>query len=73
MPSPTGFREAAQRATSNRGHQLIANWNILHAREAYEDAEDLSERRHLLRLWLKAHVFTGANDLLREGIPERGD
>ena len=53
--------------------QLIANWNILHAREAYQDAEDPAERRHLLRLWLKAHDFTGANELLREGIPERGD
>ena len=51
--------------------QLIANWNILHAREAYMDADDPAERRHLLRLWLKAHEFIGANDLLREGIPER--
>jgi hypothetical protein len=53
--------------------QLIANWNTLHAREAYEDADDPSERRHLLRLWLKAHEFAGASDLLRDGIPERGD
>ena len=53
--------------------QLIANWNILHAREAYHDAEDPAERRHLLRLWLKAHEFTGANELLRSGIPQRGD
>jgi hypothetical protein len=53
--------------------QLIANWNILHARESYDDAEDPAERRHLLRLWLRAHDFVGANDLLREGIPERGD
>ena len=52
--------------------QLIANWNILHAREAYEDAEDPAARRHLLRLWLKAHEFIGANELLREGIPDRG-
>ena len=51
--------------------QLIANWNILHAREAYEDAEDPAERRHLLRLWLKAHDFAGVNELLREGIPKR--
>jgi hypothetical protein len=49
--------------------QLIANWNILHAREAYRDADDPAKRRHLLRLWLKAHDFVGANDLLREGIP----
>jgi hypothetical protein len=53
--------------------QLIANWNILHAREAYEDAADPAQRRHLLRLWLRAHAFAGANELLREGIPERGD
>ena len=53
--------------------QLIANWNILHARETYEDAADPAERRHLLRLWLKSHDFAGANELLREGIPERGD
>jgi N-acetylglutamate synthase-like GNAT family acetyltransferase len=49
--------------------QLIANWNILHAREAYQDADDPAERRHLLRLWLKAHDFTGAVGLLRDGIP----
>ena len=51
--------------------QLIANWNILHAREAYQDAEDPAQRRHLLRLWLKAHESTGADALLREGIPKR--
>lgn len=53
--------------------QLIANWSVLHAREAYEDADDPAERRHLLRLWLRAHDFVGASDLLRDGIPERGD
>jgi len=53
--------------------QLIANWNILHAREAYEDADDPAKRRHLLRLWLKAHDFAGTTGLLREGIPARGD
>jgi len=53
--------------------QLIANWNILHAREAYEDADDPAERRHLLRLWLKAHDFAGADELLRDGIPARGN
>jgi hypothetical protein len=51
--------------------QLIGNWNLLHARESYEDAEDPADRRHLLRLWLKGHDFTGANQLLREGIPKR--
>jgi hypothetical protein len=53
--------------------QLIANWSILHAREAYEDDADPAERRHLLRLWLRAHAFTGASDLVRDGIPARGD
>ena len=51
----------------------MANWKILHAREAYQDAEDPAERRHLLRLWLEAHEIIGANELLREGTPERGD
>ena len=38
--------------------QLIANATILHAREAYQDAEDEALRRHLLRLWLTAREFT---------------
>lgn len=32
--------------------QLISNHTILHARTAYEDFEEPSLRRHLLRLWL---------------------
>ncbi len=32
--------------------QLLSNHSIVHARDAYEDFEDLAERRHLLRLWL---------------------
>lgn len=32
--------------------QLLSNHTTLHARTAYEDYEDLAERRHLLRLWL---------------------
>jgi hypothetical protein len=51
--------------------QFIANWKILHAREAYEDAEDASARRHLLRLWIRQDDAAGANDLLRDGIPRR--
>jgi len=36
--------------------QLLNNAKILHAREAYEDADDPREQRHLLRLWLTAHT-----------------
>ncbi len=32
--------------------QLISNHTVIHSRAAYTDAEDPSERRHLLRLWL---------------------
>ena len=32
--------------------QLLSNHTNLHARTAYEDYEDPTERRHLLRLWL---------------------
>jgi alpha-ketoglutarate-dependent taurine dioxygenase len=51
--------------------QLLNNATILHAREAYEDADDPSEQRHLLRLWLRAHHFTSVEDMLRSGIPQR--
>jgi hypothetical protein len=49
--------------------QLLNNATILHAREAYEDADDPHERRHLLRLWLSAHHFTSVEGILRSGIP----
>ena len=52
--------------------QLVNNGRILHAREAYEDAPDLDERRHLLRLWLAAHTFTSVDDALRVGIADKG-
>lgn len=32
--------------------QLVSNHTVVHARRGYVDAEDPSERRHLLRLWL---------------------
>jgi hypothetical protein len=51
--------------------QLLNNAVILHAREAYEDHQDLGRRRHLLRLWLSAHDFTSVEAELRAGIPER--
>jgi hypothetical protein len=51
--------------------QLLNNAVILHAREAYEDDEDLDQRRHLLRLWLRAHRFASLEGRLRTGIPSR--
>jgi hypothetical protein len=51
--------------------QLLNNAKILHSREAYEDHEDLDERRHLLRLWLTAHDFASVEARLRTGIPAR--
>jgi hypothetical protein len=51
--------------------QLLNNARILHAREAYEDADDLDERRHLLRLWLRAHDFASVESGLRGGVPKR--
>jgi hypothetical protein len=48
--------------------QLLNNGRILHAREAYDDHDDLDERRHLLRLWLAAHTFASVDDGLRAGI-----
>lgn len=51
--------------------QLLNNAVILHSREAYEDHADLDRRRHLLRLWLRAHDFTSVEDRLRAGIPSR--
>ena len=48
--------------------QWINNARILHAREAYVDAEDPAERRHLLRLWLAAHRFASVEDELRAGL-----
>jgi hypothetical protein len=53
--------------------QLLNNAKVLHSREAYDDAEDLAERRHLLRLWLSAHDFTSVEGFLRAGVPKRRD
>ncbi|HTO00929.1 MAG TPA: TauD/TfdA family dioxygenase [Microthrixaceae bacterium] len=51
--------------------QLLNNARMLHARAAYEDSGNPAERRHLLRLWLAAHDFTGVDDLLNQGIPQQ--
>ncbi|MEN9646553.1 MAG: hypothetical protein RL238_3222 [Actinomycetota bacterium] len=48
--------------------QMLNNGRILHAREAYVDADDPSERRHLLRLWLAAHDFASVEAGLRGGV-----
>jgi len=48
--------------------QLLNNGRILHARDAYDDAEDPDERRHLLRLWLAAHDFASVEAGLRGGV-----
>jgi hypothetical protein len=34
---------------------LVNNYTVLHARTAFEDHDSQQRRRHLLRLWLKAH------------------
>jgi hypothetical protein len=47
---------------------MLNNGRILHAREAYVDADDPSERRHLLRLWLAAHDFASVEAGLRGGV-----
>lgn len=51
--------------------QLLNNARIMHSREAFEDDVDLAERRHLLRLWLRAPEFADLEAALRTGIPER--
>ena len=51
--------------------QFLSNAKILHSREAYEDEPEPDRRRHLLRLWLSAHDFSGVDDVLRGGIPKR--
>ena len=52
--------------------QLLNNAVILHSREAYEDHDDLDQRRHLLRLWLRAHDFASVETKLRTGVPSDG-
>lgn len=53
--------------------QLLNNATILHSREAYDDHPDPDpdRRRHLLRLWLRAHDFASVEDQIRTGIPAR--
>jgi hypothetical protein len=51
--------------------QLLNNSVILHSREAYVDYDEPTRKRHLLRLWLRAHEFSSVEDRLRSGIPQR--
>lgn len=53
--------------------QLLKNASVLHKRTEYEDFEDPSEKRHLLRLWITARDFSAGDDLLRQGIQARDD
>lgn len=48
--------------------QWLKNSVILHKRTEYEDWPDLSQKRHLLRLWLAARDFEDGDDRLRQGI-----
>lgn len=50
--------------------QLLNNTTVLHSREAYTDDDDLSRRRHLLRLWLRTDTAT-TQELLRGGVPKQ--
>ena len=53
--------------------QLLNNAVILHAREDYDDYPEPARKRHLLRLWLRAHEFASVDATLRTGIPKRAD
>lgn len=48
--------------------QWLKNSVILHKRTAYEDWDDLANKRHLLRLWLAAPDFEDGDAQLRRGI-----
>lgn len=51
--------------------QLLKNSVILHKRTEYEDWQDPTRKRHLLRLWLAAPDFEDGDDQLRHGIALR--
>jgi alpha-ketoglutarate-dependent taurine dioxygenase len=53
--------------------QLLNNAVILHSREAYTDFDEPHRKRHLLRLWLRAHDFSSVDDRLRGGITARAE
>lgn len=53
--------------------QFLKNAAILHARTAYEDWEDPTLKRHLLRLWLAAPDFKDGDEALRKGVTPQAD
>lgn len=53
--------------------QFLKNAAILHARTAYEDWEDPTLKRHLLRLWLAAPNFKDGDEALRKGVRSMTD
>ncbi|MBN8615397.1 MAG: TauD/TfdA family dioxygenase [Deltaproteobacteria bacterium] len=50
--------------------QWLKNAAILHKRTAYEDHDAPEDKRHLLRLWLRADDFVDGDAQLRGGITE---
>ena len=48
--------------------QFLKNASVLHKRTAYEDWDDPSMKRHLLRLWLVEPSFSAGDESLRRGI-----
>jgi hypothetical protein len=48
--------------------QFLKNSVTLHARTDYDDAAELDEKRHLLRLWLTATSFRDGDAALRKGV-----
>jgi hypothetical protein len=48
--------------------QFLKNASILHKRTQYEDWDEPSRKRHLLRLWLAQPKFSGGDERLRKGV-----
>ncbi len=53
--------------------QLLKNSVILHARTPFEDPPPPAQRRHLLRLWVRAEVFDDGMDVPGGGMAPRPD
>jgi hypothetical protein len=51
--------------------QWLKNSVILHKRTAYEDHDALDDKRHLIRLWLRADDFEDGDAQLRGGIQKQ--
>lgn len=48
--------------------QFLKNAAVLHKRTAYEDWDDPTRKRHLLRLWLVDPNFSAGDERLRKGV-----